>query len=308
MPAASESGSTHVYSLADLQNWPTTGVSLGVIGHPISHSISPQVHNAALANMATQEKGFAAWKYHAFDIGPEELAPALKLMHTLGFRGVNLTIPHKVAAVELLSDIDYSVEIMGAVNTLLWDTEGYQGFNTDGFGLEKALELDLGAGISGETIIIMGAGGAARAAAVHCLLSGCKKLWIGNRNQVHLRNLLTFLDGITSDASVEGFDLTELPQNLPESGILINATSLGLKIGDPSAIQIESISPDLKVLDMVYNPPETSLLREAKSRGMAVANGLSMLVWQGVRSLEIWTSREAPVEEMKTAATLAIKS
>jgi len=306
MPGASESGSTPAYTLADLENWPEAGICLGVIGHPIEHSISPQMHNAALAAMATEENGLKEWKYYPFDIRPGQLASALDLMHSRGFRGVNLTIPHKVAAVELLSEIDYSAKTIGAVNTLLWHTGGYQGFNTDGFGLEKALEFDLEAHISGETIVILGAGGAARAAAAHCLLNGCRKLWIGNRNQDHLRNLLTSLDGIESGAPVEGFNLAEPPADLPDRGILINATSLGLKSEDPSPIPLGKISPNLKVLDMVYNPPQTSLLREAKKRGMAAANGLSMLVWQGVRSLEIWTGREVPAGEMSAAASAAL--
>lgn len=306
MPTAAGSGLPPVFTLADLERWSMKGVFLGVIGHPIGHSISPPMHNAALAAMAEEETDFGNWEYHRFDIKADQLGPALDKMHSLGFRGLNLTIPHKVEAVALLTEIDPAAEQMGAVNTLLWQPQGYKGFNTDGYGLEQALLLGLDVKIENETIILLGAGGAARAAAIHCLQKNCREIWVGNRNQDRLQRLLTRLGQVAPGAKVNGFDLAEPIANLPSEGVLINATSLGLGEGDPSPISLQNFSPRLKVLDMVYNPPETRLLEEARSSGMVAINGLSMLVWQGVRSLEIWTGRVVPVEEMHRAAARAL--
>ncbi len=306
MPAPAGTGLPSIHTLVDLDNWPAQKVSLAVIGHPIGHSISPPMHNAALKAMAADDARFKEWEYFRFDILPENLETALNLMHSRGFQGLNLTIPHKVEAVELVADIDPVARQMGAVNTLLRQDRGYKGYNTDGFGLEQALLRELGATISGQTIIILGAGGAARAAAVHCLRNGCLELWIGNRSWKNLQDLLAILSQTKTEAVVKGFDLSDPPTDLPETGILINATSLGLKKGDPPPISLPKFSQRLKVLDMVYNPPETQLLRDAGKRGMAAANGLSMLVWQGARSLEIWTGRKIPAEEMSTAVSRAL--
>ncbi len=306
MPAPAGPGLPAIHTLADLDNWPAKKVSLAVIGHPIGHSISPPMHNAALKAMARDDAKFKEWEYFRFDIRPKNLESALDLMHSRGFRGLNLTIPHKVDAVGLVADIDPAARQMGAVNTLLRQDRGYKGFNTDGFGLEQALLRELGAKIPGQTIIILGAGGAARAAAVHCLQRDCPELWIGNRSRRNLQNLLDILSQTKTEAAVNGFDLSDPPADLPESGVLINATSLGLKKGDPPPISLRKFSQKLKVLDMVYNPPETQLLGEARERGMATANGLSMLVWQGARSLEIWTGREIPAMEMSAAVSRAL--
>lgn len=297
-----------VFTLADLERWSMKGVFLGVIGHPIGHSISPPMHNAALAAMAEEETDFGNWEYHRFDIKADQLGPALDKMHSLGFRGLNLTIPHKVEAVALLTEIDPAAEQMGAVNTLLWQPQGYKGFNTDGYGLEQALLLGLDVKIENETIILLGAGGAARAAAVHCLQKKCREIWIGNRNQDRLQRILDSLGELEAGNKVNGFDLGDPSVELPTAGVLINATSLGLQEGDPSPISLQSFSPRLKVLDMVYNPVETQFLEEARNRGMVAVNGLSMLVWQGVRSLEIWTGREVPAGEMHGAASQALAS
>jgi shikimate dehydrogenase len=184
--------------------------------------------------------------------------------------------------------------------------EGYHGHNSDGYGLAAALRTDLGAALEGATVILLGAGGAARAAAVQCLLDGCAALWIGNRNQDRLAGLLRQIETAGMPGAVRGFDLSDPPDDLPRSGILINATSVGLKPEDPAPIGLERFEPALKVYDMIYNPAETSLLRRARALGMPAANGLSMLVWQGVRSLEIWSGAKVPATAMDAAARAAL--
>ncbi len=306
MPSLSPEASV-VYSLNDLENWSYTGTSLAVLGHPIEHSISPRMHNAALAEMAAQNERFADWRYFKFDIPPVNLSEALALLHARKFIGINLTVPHKVQAVDLVEAVDPSARDMGAVNTLHWEPGGYHGFNTDGYGFEEALRNDLKAEIGGAEIILLGAGGAARAVAAKCLESGCRTLRIGNRDPGRLKALLDILEKNTATPErLSGFDLLNPPGDLPSAGILVNATSLGLKSGDPPPMALEHFDNALKVYDTIYNPAETALLTEARTRGMAAANGLSMLVWQGVRSLEIWTGSQVPAEVMMTAARQAI--
>tara|TARA_Y100000588_G_scaffold302262_1_gene324448 strand:- start:10999 stop:11841 length:843 start_codon:yes stop_codon:yes gene_type:complete len=277
-----------------------------VVGHPIEHSISPDMHNAALSEMAEGDAAFREWKYFRFDIPPALLSEAIPLFHSHGFRGINLTLPHKVQVLDLLKEIDPVARKMMAVNTLNWQPDGYYGYNSDGFGLSRALESDLGATLADESVIILGAGGAARAAAVHCLECGCRELWIGNRSVSRLKEMLSALKEQKSSNQIKGFDLAEIPRELPSSGILINATSLGLKEEDPSPIDLNRFDCSLKVFDMIYSPPRTKLMKNAEERGVQTANGFSMLVWQGFRSMEIWSQTKVPVEAMFSAGRRAV--
>lgn len=289
--------------LQELKEFEYEGTPLAVIGHPIAHSISPQMHNAALGNMAFNDPQYELWKYFRFDIPPALLEEALKIFHDKQFLGLNLTIPHKIEALDYIIDIDPEAEIMGAVNTLKWTDKGYKGYNTDGFGIEngifKALELK----ISEQPIILLGAGGAARGAAVQFIKAGCPQLWIGNRNQDNLNALVKEIASMAMTTPIHGFDITQPPyEELPQEGILVNATSLGLKKGDSAPINPKNLSASLKVYDMIYNPKETPLLALCREKGMVGANGLSMLVFQGLKSLEIWTEEKVPEIPMMFAA------
>ncbi len=294
------------FSLTELKRWRFEATALAVIGHPIEHSISPEMHNAALTAMAKKDGAFESWEYFRFDIPPELLPDAIPLFHRHRFRGMNLTLPHKVQVMDLLEKIDPVARSMGAVNTLLWSPEGYHGYNSDGYGLKRALEVDLDASLQGADVILLGAGGAARAAAVQCLESGCKELWIGNRTASRLEAMLAGLRKCKDANRVTGFSLSEIPRELPRSGVLINATSLGLREDDPAPIDTARFDRSLRIFDMVYTPPRTTLMKSAEERGMRTANGLSMLVWQGVRSLEIWSQAEVPDETMFGAVRKAM--
>lgn len=291
-----------VYHLTDLENWKFEGVSLAVIGHPIAHSVSPAMHNAALSLMSNDDSRFSHWRYFKFDILPEDLSSALPLFYKNNFIGLNLTLPHKVEAVPLIAKVDPAAQHVGAVNTLHWQDDGYHGYNTDGYGLEKAIQCDLDMEFKETTVILLGAGGAGRSAAVQSLEGECKALWIGNRNQAHLAALLNSLHTHCSFSKVVGFALSSPPPNLPETGLLINATSLGLQKEDPSPINLDRFDQSLKIYDLIYKPADTALLRDAASRGIKGAHGLTMLVWQGARSLEIWSEASVPTEVMISAA------
>lgn len=302
MSLANDYDTDYVYSLTHLEDWKFEGVSLAVIGHPIAHSVSPTMHNTALSVMAKNDSRFTQWRYFKFDVLPEDLASALPLFYQNKFIGLNLTHPHKVEALPLIAMVDPAAQRIGAVNTLHWQDDGYHGYNTDGYGLEKALHHDLDAAFKNTTVILLGAGGASRSAAIQCLEGECEALWIGNRNPDRLAELLDILCTHPSFYKANGFALSSPPPELPDTGILINATSLGLQRDDQSPIELDRFDRSLKVYDLIYKPAETVLLQNAASRGMKRANGLTMLVWQGARSLEIWSETTVPTEAMMESA------
>ena len=297
------------YTLDDLADWPRIhrGVSLAVLGHPIKHSISPAMHNAALAAMTAEDPAYSNWRYFRFDVPPDELPRALRLLHEHRFHGVNLTVPHKILALSQVAAIDPAARPVGAVNTLRRADDGWRGFNTDGHGLESGLREDLGATLAGAHVVLLGAGGAARGAAVECLQRGCASLAIANRTRENLDALLAQLTPLAASSSPRGFDPARAAEAaLPPGALVIHATSAGLKASEPLPIDIAALPPPRACYDMIYNPAETPLLAAARARGIPAANGLSMLVHQGARALEIWTGRPVPVSAMRTAAHAAM--
>lgn len=293
-------------ALTDLESWSRPGVSLAVLGHPIRHSISPAMHNAALAAMAATDPAFAAWRYFRFEVPPEELPRALALLRAKGFLGVNLTVPHKILAVSQVASVDPAARTVGAVNTLRRRADGWEGFNTDGHGLAAGLREDLGIELAGAHVILLGAGGAARGAAVECLQRRCASLHIANRTRENLDALLTLLAPLAGGVPVTGFDPANPPAGLPAGGVVINATSAGLKSVDPLPLDLAALPAPRAVYDMIYNPAETAFLAAARVRGLPAANGLSMLVHQGARALEIWSGAAVPVATMAVAARAAM--
>jgi shikimate dehydrogenase len=290
-----------ILTLHDLASWSFDGTALAVLGQPIKHSISPAMHNAALAELARANPRFSAWRYFRFEVAPADLPPALPLLHAKKFHGVNLTVPHKVLALDHLREIDPAAAEVGAVNTLLATGAGWRGHNTDGYGLAHALHADLGCELRGRHVLLLGAGGAARGAAVECLRRGCASLSIANRTAENLRALCDALTPLAGLIPLRGFAPDAPPADLPAETIVINATSAGLRESDPLPIRLERLPRPAAVYDMIYNPPQTALLRAAAALGVPNANGLSMLVHQGAKALEIWTG--VPAE--KLAPTMA---
>jgi shikimate dehydrogenase len=301
-----------VYTLDDLAAWSSSSTALAVLGHPIRHSLSPAMHNAALTELGREQAAFAAWHYYRFDVPPDDLPRALALFHQRGFRGLNLTVPHKVIAFERVTSITPEARLIGAVNTLL-RTEvpgGWEGRNTDGYGLATAVRESLGIDLAGAAVILLGAGGAARAAAVECLQRRCASLWIANRTLARLEALLALLRPLGDGLPVRGFDPQSPPAGLPPGALVINATSAGLRTEDPPPIDLTHLPRPAGVYDMIYNPPQTPLLHQAAALGMPQANGLAMLVHQGAKSLEHWSGvpaeRTAPVMMRAARAALSV--
>lgn len=300
-----------VRTLDELDNWSFEGTALAVLGDPIEHSLSPIMHNAALHAMAQTQHKFANWRYFKFHVPPQQLPSALERLHAKGFHGINLTVPHKIQAIEILGKnaVSEFAATAGAANTLIRKETGglydpaanWRGTNTDGYGLEQALEHELGVRLEGATVLLLGAGGAARAAAVHCLNRGVRNLWIANRTAERLDGLVQILRPLAKEGQrVQGFTPKQPPMTLPLTDIvIINATAIGLKAADPSPINLEPFDPvSTCVYDMTYGV-ENTLARDARSRSMRFADGLSMLVWQGVRALEIWSGTSVPAHVMR---------
>lgn len=283
-----------VLTLDALAAWRRPAGAFAVLGNPIRHSVSPAMHSAALATATRNDPRWEGWRYFRFEVTGADLSVALPRLHAAGFSGLNLTVPHKVLAFDLVEEIDPAASPIGAVNTLLRTAAGWRGFNTDGYGLAAGLQADLGLALQGATVLLLGAGGAARGAAVQCLQSRVASLWIANRTEANLAALLADLNPLRHRGStLRGFLLPSPPLDLPAGAIVINATSAGLKPGDPLPIDPAALPRPAAVYDMIYNPPETPFLKAARSLGVPTANGLSMLVHQGAKSLEIWTGIQA---------------
>jgi shikimate dehydrogenase len=305
MPAVADP----VHTLADLARWSPDGTSIAVLGHPIAHSLSPVMHNAALAALARENPRFRDWHYVRFDVPPDDLPAALDLLHRKKFHGLSLTAPHKILAFERVARIDPAALRVGAVNTLVWTERGWRGLNTDGHGLAAAMRETLGRDLAGAHIVLLGAGGAARSAAVECLQQHCASLWIGNRTRPHLDALLAVLAPLAGKIPLRDFLSAAPSASIPRGALVINATSAGLHVGDAPPVDLRQLPRPASVFDMIYNPPETALLTQARALGLPRANGLAMLVHQGAKSLEIWTgvpaAQTAPI--MRAAVVAAMR-
>ncbi len=296
------------YSLEDLNNWGWDGVGLAVLGHPVRHSISPAMHNAAIREMARSDNRFSNWRYFRFEVKPEDLIQSLPLFHEKGFFGLNLTVPHKEIALDSIDKVDPAALEIGAVNTLRRIDDGFEGFNTDGYGLSEGIRRDLQTSLRGKDIVILGAGGAGRAAAVEVLHRQCGSLKIVNRNPDRLERLIKTLDPIARRFSIP---LSKNSPNDPDlslasDSLIINATSLGLNSNDPLPLPIERLPPSTTLFDMIYNPQSTRLMELTTSQGGRATNGLSMLVHPGVRSLVIWSGATVSAGIMSQAAKEAL--
>lgn len=291
-----------VHSVEELRGWEQSGTWLAVIGHPIKHSISPPMHNAALEELSRKEPSFSNWKYVRFEVHPKELNVAIELFREAGFCGINLTVPHKIEVLPLIELMDPEAERMGAVNTIHFKNGKIYGYNSDGYGLENALRDAFGSGLQGREVCILGAGGASRAAVAQCVTSGAAKISIANRTAEKAEQLIARLNELGVNERIEVIPLDRVSSTITPGTLIINATSLGLRPDDPLPVDVSSLPEDCLLYDMIYNPWETGFLQAGGQRGFPVANGLGMLVHQGVRSLEIWTERKINAQTMKSAA------
>lgn len=269
---------------------------LAIIGHPVEHSRSPAMQNAALEACGLD------YVYVPFGVPPERLAAAISGLRALGVAGFNVTIPHKVAVMAHLDGLDESAEAAGAVNTVCNDKGRLIGYNTDGDGLVKSLAEELFFSPGNGIIVIVGAGGAARGAIAALCRAGASRIVIINRGRERACELAQSLgQRYAGTEIIPAGDGTELKPYLKETALLVNATSLGMNDESIPFLTLSDLPAGAAVYDMVYTPPVTPLLREAAAAGLKHANGLSMLVAQGELAFRIWTGRVAPAGIMKGA-------
>ncbi|MDB4356828.1 shikimate dehydrogenase [Akkermansiaceae bacterium] len=303
---------THLDDLQTLIDSAEKPPRFAVIGNPVAHSLSPQLHQPALDALGIDAS------YVRVEVPEGRVAEAFEKMRAVGFRGINVTVPHKLDALEACDRVDPGARLMGAVNTIVFHGEDKVGFNTDGPGFVRAIREDFGVDLSDLRIVIIGAGGGAgRAIATQCCLEDCPQLTLGNRTVeklVQMRDLLDpllhgdKLEGPGDRLSIHALDDPALEVAISNSELIINTTSVGLKQSDPSPIPSSWIEPHHLVYDTIYNPAKTRLLRDAQDQGARTANGLSLLLHQGALSLEYWTNKDAPIEAMRAGLIGAIKA
>jgi shikimate dehydrogenase len=282
-----------------------------VYGFPIRHSASPAMHNAAFAALGLD------WRYVAFEVDPRDLRAAITGAKAMRFAGLNLTVPHKQMALEMVDELDASAKMWGAVNTVRFEglTEKgrwvplhhfeksppveirTQGFNTDAGAIVTALREDLKIELRGKKVLLLGLGGAGRTGALKLASEKVSELFLVNRTLSKVNEIMREI--------VREFPSVHVASGYPKTNVdlVINATSLGLKAGDALPFDEEqfSLRQTRTVYDMIYRPAETKLLKAAKKAGCKTANGLGMLLHQGAAAFEIWTGKPAPLSVMRQA-------
>jgi shikimate dehydrogenase len=267
---------------------------LALIGHPVEHSLSPAMHNASFAADGLD------YVYVALDVKPDDLFLAVRGAPALGFRGFNVTMPHKRAILPLLDGVDEGARLSGAVNTVVFEDSTLRGYNTDGGGLVEACR-EAGIDLAGRRVLLLGAGGAAAAIALAFGGAGIKELRIANRSVEHAIELRDKLRG-AGLKQPEVYPPDVLDEAARDVEVIVNATPLGMKDGDPLPIPIEHLDEGRVVCDAVYRPGrDTGLIREARERGARVVTGERMLLYQGVLAQRLWTGREPNVKAMDGA-------
>ena len=286
---------------------------LGVIGDPIEHTFSPAMHNAGLDALNLN------YIYLPFHVKEDKLGECIQGAKAMGIQGLNVTIPHKTNVIKHLDDIDSVASMIGAVNTIQFNFDENnessnqnnetsvttKGFNTDGYGCVRAIKEKTS--INNKKVTITGAGGAARAVAFQIASSGIDELSILNRNFEKAESLANDLESNLSEAGIDitinSYEIENLKRELDSSDIFIDTTPIGMypNVDDKPIASADMLHEELVVNDIVYTPMETSLIKEALKANAEVVYGYKMLLYQGIRSFEIWLGRDAPVDVMEKA-------
>jgi shikimate dehydrogenase len=274
----------------------------GVIGDPIEHTLSPAIHNAAFNHLKLD------FVFLAFKVKAADLENAVWGMRGLGIHGLNVTMPHKSTVIAYLDEVDPAVKFLGSANTILNKNGKLLGFNTDGVGALKAIREN-GTELSEKKVLLFGAGGAAKAIAFS-LAEEVGELVVLNRAAEKAAVLADALNRMFGKKIVGGaLSPSAVQKNLQDADILVNATSVGMHPNvNQSLVAPQWLKSNLTVMDIVYNPVETKLAKDAKVAGAKVISGVEMLIYQGAASFKIWTERAAPIEVMRKAALNQLSS
>ncbi len=272
-----------------------------IVGHPVSHSRSPAMQGAAFAALGIDAV------YEAVPVPPGGLPDAFRRLRDEGYSGWNVTVPHKEEATRLVDEADETSRLSGSTNTVVVRGGRLLGYSTDGYGLLEALHEAFGLGISGKTAVLIGCGGAARAAAFALASAGAARLVLVNRTVSRAEALARDLAsvGLRMETRCHSPADTGLADALAHAGILVQGTSLGLHDTDPLPLAPKLIPAGVPVMDMIYRP--TPFLRAAAARGCPVADGAGMLLHQGARSFTLWTGLPAPLDAMRAALARALE-
>ena len=272
---------------------------IGVFGHPVSENPTVVMYEAAFAELGLN------WRYLTIEVYPQDLAAAMKGVRAFNMRGINLTIPHKVAVLPYLDEVKPAAALMGAVNTVVRVGDRLVGENTDGKGFMTALTQDAKVDPRGKRVVVLGAGGAARSITVELALAGAERLTVVNRSPGRGQELVELLNSRTPVKVV--FAAWSGSYAIPAgTEILVNATSIGLfpNVNEKPEIAYDSIRPGMVVCDVIHTPM-TPFLAQAQGRGAQIVDGLGMLVYQGAIGFKLWTGLDAPVKVMYDALARA---
>ena len=276
---------------------------LGIIGHPIGHSISPVFQQAALDAI-----GFDG-TYEPWDVAPEGVGEFVAGLRAPGALGINVTVPHKEAVIPFLDEVDDWASTAGAVNTIVNHEGRLTGHNTDGIGFLRALREGADFEPRGRNVLVLGAGGSARGVVYALARAGIAQLYVANRTLERAERLASI--SVDSGVAAEALRLPDAAGVASEVSLIVNCTSMGMVHGPDETgtpLPESDIPASVLVNDLVYNPLETPLLRQAARAGAATLGGIQMLVYQGAASFEMWTGEDAPVAVMLEAATAAMRA
>ncbi len=269
----------------------------GLFGYPVAHSFSPAMHNAAFQALELN------WIYLPLEVKPEQLGQAVDGLRAFNMAGVNVTVPHKEAVIPYLDKLDQGAAAIGAVNVIVNYEGKLTGYNTDGAGFTRALKEETGFNPLHKKVVILGAGGAARAVAVQLTLEGAKEIVLVNRTVPRAQALAQTVERMGTPGRVLTWQEPQLAEAMSGADLVVQSTSIGMHPAVDYCPPVPQgvFRPGQLVCDLVYNPMETKFLSAAAKAGATTVSGLGMLLYQGVLAFELWTGLDAPVEEMKKA-------
>lgn len=285
---------------SELSSQSNNSLRLAVIGDPIAHSKSPVMHNAALTALGIEGE------YIPLHVSRQDLGQAISRMKELGFRGINVTIPHKLDVMAYVDELDESAAKIGAVNTIVNDNGYLTGYNTDGIGYVRSLKDETHVNLRGKSIMVLGAGGAARGIVQALAQEEPKTIIIANRTE---DRAIQLAEEWNSAGNIHGIAMDKYTTVLSGMDIVINTTSIGMHpYMDQSPIEPEYIPTGIIVSDLIYNPLTTDLLKRSQGRGCIIHGGLGMFVNQGAYALEYWTGMTAPIDIMRQAVLHSLQN
>ncbi len=272
----------------------------GVLGHPIEHTLSPAMHNAAFRTLGINAI------YLAFDVPPEDVSTVLAALRAVRAGGVNVTVPLKEVVAAQVTRLHESARRAGAVNTVVFTEDGTVGYSTDGEGFLRGLREAFGGEPTGRRVFVLGAGGAGRTVALECARFGAASVYVSDVRADRVDRLVSELRAVAPTCECGGGGVEQAVELACAADLIIQATPVGMRQEDPSPLPPEAFRAGVWAYDLIYHWPETPFMRTARAAGAQAANGLGMLLHQGARAWEIWMGRPAPIEVMRAALKKAV--